>query len=291
MRFAKLFLPITLALVACDRSPAAPAPASPADGPAPSAESQPTNETPDARIIALVPSAAEVLFALGAGDDVIARSAYSSYPPEVLELPSIGSGLDPDVERIVGLRPTLVVAAEMQRTVPAVATIQAAGIEVFFMPDESVADIDAALRTLGERLGRGGDGVAAAEALQTSLAEARAPEPEGERPSVLLVVGSDPLFVAGDEAFTDDLIQAAGGRTAVPGTWVQLDDERVVATAPDVIVQTGTDPADLARWDSFGDVLPATRDGRVCLIEPDPIARPGPRVALAVRALRDCIER
>lgn len=240
--------------------------------------------------MALVPSAAEVLFAVGAGESVIARSAYSNYPPEVLALPSIGSGLDPDVERIVALGATLVVAAEMQRTVPAVAAIQAAGIEVFFMPDESVADIDAAFRSLGERLGRADEGVAAAEALQAALAEASAEEPEGERPSVLLVVGADPLFVAGDEAFTDELIQAAGGRTAVPGTWVQLDDERVVATAPHVIVQTGTDPADLARWDTFGDVLPAVRDGRVCLIEPDPIARPGPRVALAVQALRDCIE-
>ena len=259
-----------------------------AEGP----ESAPAEVTE--RIVSLVPSATELLFALGAGESVVARTVHCNFPASVESLPSIGSGLDPDVERVIGLAPTLVVGAEMQAGLPALEVFRAAGLEVLLIPDGSLDDVDLAVTALGARLSMEAAATALVADFRSSLDAASVAPTEGsgasEAPRVLVVVGVEPLFAAGADTFIADLVERAGGQSALDGDWVALDDERVVTMAPSVIVQSGREASELEHWERFGDALPATRDGRVCLVDPDELARPGVRVVGALRTIRGCIE-
>ena len=298
-----------LSLVACDArtssgdplsdgapgvvDPAAPAaqpgPGSPGEA-TPGGAATPVGGARAERIVTLVPSAAELIFALGEGDAVVARSLHTDYPPEVVALPSIGSGLDPDVEQIIALRPSLIVASSMQDELPALRTLRDAGVEVITLPGDSIADIDAALGILGARLSAQAAAARVRDAMHAELSAARREAPETPQ-RVLVAVGTDPVYAAGSATFIDTLVRNAGGENVVEGEWVRLDDETLIALAPDVIMQPADSASELANWSSFGDALPATRTGALCAIDRNALARPGPRVGLAASQIRDCLVR
>ncbi len=111
------------------------------------------------RIISLVPAVSEMLFAIGAGPQVVAVSSFDDYPPEVLKLPRVGALLDPDLERILSLRPDLVIVYESQ--VDLRRQLERASIPTFVYKHAALADVTATIRQLGARVGRD-EGAAAA---------------------------------------------------------------------------------------------------------------------------------
>lgn len=272
---------LTLLLAACQRSTATD-----------ETESEGSGATvAEERIVTLVPSAAELVFALGAGDRMVGRSLHDDFPPEVQAIPSIGSGMNPDVEQILAMRPTLVVAGEMQADYPAISTLRGAGVEVLVLPDQSIADIATALGALGERLGRSEVATRLRQEVEAGLAAARPAPPPRPAPRVLVAVGTDPVYAAGDQTFIDTLVRNAGGENIVEGDWVRLDDETIVALAPDVIIQPADDDSELDPWNRFGASIPAVANNRLCAVSRDPIARPGPRVVTAAAEVAACIAR
>lgn len=275
------------AVVACNRTTAPTA----SEPPSAAAANEADDGGPAERVVSILPGATELLFAVDAGDRVVARSLHCDFPPEALALPSVGSGMSPDVERILSLRPTLVVGGAMQSEYPAVQSLGAAGVEVLLLPDQHIADLEAALRTLGRRLDRAEQAEAQVLALRAGLADAAPDAPRDPPPRVLVAVGVDPIYAAGDRTFIDELLRNAGAINVVRGDWVRLDDETVVAMAPDVIVQPTEDPAAMDTWRRFGDAVPAVRDGRLCPLSPNPLARCGPRIVEAARQLRACLDR
>lgn len=245
------------------------------------------------RIVSLVPSTTEILFAIGAGDRVVGISAFCDYPPEATSRPRVGGFDNPSLEAILALHPDLVTGARGPANRGVVDRLGDDGIATWFPPDRSLADVRTTIRGLGDRTGRrpGADAlVARVDAHFDAIAAAVASEP---RPRVLLVFGERPLSVAGPGSFADETLRLAGGTNAIGGTiaYPTIDVERVLALAPDVIIEAGmgtSDDGDGAQlresWARFP-TIPAVRTGRLYFVNDERVLRPGPRLADGVAVL------
>jgi iron complex transport system substrate-binding protein len=250
-----------------------------------------------ARIVSLVPSATEMLFAMGAGPRVAAVSSYDRFPPEVERLPRVGALVDPDVERILSLRPDLVVAYASQTDL--LVQLRRAGIPVHIYRHGSLADITAGMRALGSRIGMTAEARSAAAGIEQGLQEVRASVAGRPRPRTLLVIGREPqslraISVSGGFGFLHDLLDLAGGDNVfgdVARESMMVATETILAKQPDVILElhysdsASRDAEALERnaWTLLPGV-PAVRNGRVRLLYGGELVVPGPRVVLTARA-------
>jgi iron complex transport system substrate-binding protein len=243
------------------------------------------------RIVSLGPATTEAIFAVGAGDRLVARSRFCDWPPEVARLPAVG-GIEPDIEAILELGPDLVVGPSGQWSSRLTATMQAHGIATWF-PEEiqSLAGVDALLLGLGERTGHALEAKALTrdlDAREDAVARAAASTP---LPRVLLVAGLAPVVVAGPRSFADDLVRHAGATNAVTegGAWPVLGFERVVELDPDVILdasvaETGGATRITPQTPGWSSVR-AVRQGRVVALGDERVLRPGPRIAEGLAVL------
>jgi len=249
------------------------------------------------RIISLVPSATEMLFAMGAGARVAAVSSYDRFPPEVERLPRVGALVDPDVERILSLRPDLVVAYASQTDL--LAQLTRAGIPVHVYRHGSLADITAGMRDLGGRIGMAAEARSAAADIERGLADVRASVAGRPRPRALLVIGREPgslrgINVSGGFGFLHDLLELAGGDNVfgdVKRESLMAATETILAKRPEVILELhysdraarGDEARERDAWKLLPGV-PAVRNGRVRLLYGGELVVPGPRVVLTARA-------
>lgn len=251
------------------------------------------------RVVSLAPSVTETIFAVGGGDRLVAVSTYCDHPPEAAELPRAGSYLQPSVETIVGLEPDVVIGVPTPGNRAAVEHLRRLGIEVVVVSEDTLADTWEAMRTVGRVLGRPDRAEALVTSVQGEIAAVRAAAAGKPRRRVLFVVGHDPLVVAGEGLFLDELIEAVGGRNVGAldrGMWPRLSLETVVAAAPEVIIDgaMGTEASperekSLRRWWETYRSVPAVRDGHVRAQRSNALLRPGPRLGEAARELFELV--
>jgi iron complex transport system substrate-binding protein len=256
------------------------------------------------RIVSLVPSATEMLFAMGAGPRVAAVSSYDRFPPEVERLPRVGALVDPDVERILSLRPDLVVAYGSQTDL--LAQLKRASIPVYVYRHGSLADITAGMRELGARIGLAAAADSAAAAVERGLDEVRASVAGRPRPRTLLVIGREPqslraISVSGGFGFLHDLLELAGGDNVfgdVKRESMMVATETILAKQPDVILELhysdsasrDSEARERDTWKLLPGV-PAVRNGRIYLLYGGEFVVPGPRVVLTARAFARVLHR
>ncbi len=257
-----------------------------------------SSDAPVTRIISLVPALTEMLFAIGAGPQVIAVSSYDEFPPEVEVLPRVGALLDPDMERILALRPGLVLTYGSQTVLEV--QLARAGIRTFTYRHGGVAGVLQALRDLGAATGHAADGERKAREIQAQLDAVQARVRQYRRPSTLLVFSRQPqslqqMYVSGGVGFLHDILQIAGGANVfadVRRESVQPSHETLLARAPEAIIEmhaTGMmATADVRRerslWASLASI-PAVRSGRIHFLDGSYLVVPGPRMGLAAEAL------
>jgi iron complex transport system substrate-binding protein len=250
------------------------------------------------RIISLVPALTEMLFAIGAGPQVVAVSSYDEDPPEVKSLPRVGALLDPDVERILSLRPDLVVTYGSQTDLHA--QLARAAIPRFDYRHGGLAGVVETLRALGVRTGHAREAEAAAREIETRLAAIRAQTAGTSRPRTLLVFGRERgalrnIYASGGRGFLHDMLDAAGGTNIfadIDRESVQATTELILARAPDVILEvrsaditSGQEAAaEAASWAPLASV-PAVRGNRVIVLTGKGLTVPGPRVAEVVERM------
>jgi iron complex transport system substrate-binding protein len=253
----------------------------------------PIARSPDSiRIVSLVPAVTEMLYAIGAGPRVVAVSSYDTYPPEVKTLPNVGALLDPNVERILSLKPTLVVVYGSQADLKA--QLARAGIGVFEYRHGGLAHVSATVRELGERTGDAARAATVATSIERGLDDVRRRVSSRPQPRTLLVFGRERMalrgiYASGGVGFLADMLAAAGGDNVlkeVRQESVQAGTEQILAKRPDVILETraansafpmGERQAELDVWRALASV-PAVRNGRVHFLFDDRIVIPGPRV-------------
>lgn len=251
------------------------------------------------RIVSLVPAATEMLFAIGAGPQVVGVGSYDTYPPETAKLPRVGALLDPDVERILTLRPDLAVVYATQ--VDLERQLRRAGIAVFEYRHAGLADVTGTIRALGSATGHRAQAEDVAHGIDEGLAQIRKAVADLPRPRTLLIFGRERLalrgiYASGGVGFLHDMLTVAGGEDVfadVKQQAVQATTEAIIARRPDVIVEVrGADnpmphaavQEEIGTWSVLSSV-PAVRSGRVYYLVDDRLVVPGPRVVEGTRLL------
>ena len=252
---------------------------------------------PPRRIVSLAPHATELLFAAGLGERVVAVDPDSDHPPAARALPRVGALPEPPVERLLTLRPDLVVAWAPAVRPGFVERMSRLGLPVFVSDPRTLDSVAASLVRFGQLRGNAAAGSEpagsnaapadqAAARFTNALAALRARWAGREPVSVFVQIWSDPLITITDRDIIGDAIAACGGvnvAAALPGAAPRIDVERVLAAAPRLVVATDS-PDSAARWRRLG-VLRPEGPARFAHLDPVVLQRPGPRILEAVEAL------
>lgn len=250
-----------------------------------------------ARIISVIPAVTEMLFALGAGDRVVGVGSFDTYPPGIEKLPRVGALLDPDLERILSLKPDLVAVYGSQ--VDLRRQLERANIPLFDYRHAGLADVTTTIQALGERIGNAGEARALTSRIEARLAAVRRRVEGLPRPRVLVVFGRERLalraiYASGGVGFVHDMVAVAGGDNVLADVRreaVQATTELILARRPDLILELRADPLteaevrqEIATWAQLQGV-PAVRNQRVHIVSDPRTVVPGPRVAEGVEAI------
>lgn len=242
------------------------------------------------RIVSMLPSHTETLFALGVGARVVGVDDFSNYPPEAAGVPRLGNLFHPGVEGIVASRPDLVL---LQRQPELAGTLAAAGLTVVSIHAETIPEALASIITIGRLVNRPQAAAELTAQIQEQLAAVSRRVSPGRAPRVFYEISED-LFTAGPRSFVGELITAAGGTNIIPaelGNFPQVSPELVIQADPEVILLAnapwGVTVESVAARPGWAGIS-AVRNGRVIALfsqDVDQINRPGPRLGRAAMLL------
>jgi iron complex transport system substrate-binding protein len=254
------------------------------------------NSAPVRRVVTLSPSLTEIVFALQAGDRVVGVSDYCDYPPEAKQRPRVGNFLSPSVERILELRPDLVLLDGVQRDIAAV--LQQAGAQALTVPLQDLSQVRAALGTVGEALGdRQAEAQKLLAQLDGEIAEVKR-QTQGLPPRRALFVvdrqigGLRGLVVAGPGSYLDELLRLSGGVNVfsdLSARYAKVAVEAIEERRPEVIFDAvHTEKAQLSSlahdWEQLS-AVPAVAQHRVHVLGDVQFVTPGPRLGRALRRM------
>ncbi|MBB6448998.1 iron complex transport system substrate-binding protein [Geomicrobium halophilum] len=245
------------------------------------------------RIVSLMPSNTEIVFALDKGGDLVGVTDFDDFPEEVQEIETVGSGLEFDVERVLTLRPDLVLhhASSGDAANEGIQQLENADIDVLTVGEPtSLSEAYEAIELVSMAVDRQpqakeiiGDIENKVEEIQETIDHI----PEDERPHVWMEVSSDPeLYTTGENTFMDDMLTAVGAKNAAAGSegWVPYTEEEAVSLNPDVIITTYGDEEMIMEREAWQEVT-AVQEERVYSLDGDLLSRPGPRLAEGLRLL------
>ena len=308
-KISLVLLALAVLTLGCS-SPQTPAPTA-TQAPAPTAAPSPTptgielvdglNNTvklagPAQRVVSLAPSNTEILFAVGAGAQVVGRDEFTNYPAEALNLPSVGGSMGKyNTEAIVGLKPDLVLAAEINSP-ELVKELQGLGLTVFYLSNPvSMDGMYANLSTVAQLTGQTERTNAMIDKLKQRVAAVKSQlGTPASLPTVFYELDAstpNAPYTIGPGSFMDLLIKEAGGVNIAgdqTSPWVQLSLEALVVKDPEIILlgdsNYGVTPESVGERAGWKD-LKAVKAGKVLPFNDDLVSRPGPRLVDGLEAL------
>lgn len=244
------------------------------------------------RMVSLSPSVTEILFAVGAGDRVVADTEHCTYPPAALTLPKIGGSMTPNVEQIVAMKSDLVIGDTATTLAKERVTLmERAGLNVAILQMRSVADVVDRIGKVGIWCGLSKEAGRLAGQFRKRLEAVRRSVKGRRSPKVLFVVWAEPLWTVGRPTYVSDAVRMAGGRNVsddIENQNATFSLEEVVKRDPDVII--------LAFHQASSNSLPpvwnqlrAVKEGRCVVVDPDVMVRAGPRLIDGIEALADIL--
>jgi iron complex transport system substrate-binding protein len=252
-------------------------------------------EHPAQRIISLIPSATETLIALGATKQIVGRTRYD-VAPEVANVPSVGGGIDPSVEAIVGLGPDLVIAWANDKRQAIREKLVALHIPVFILRTEDTTDIFRGIANIGRLSGRDSAARATAAAMRASLDSIRSSVAALPRRKMMYVEFPDPPMTAGPHTFIGQIISLAGGSSVFADNtslWPNVSMEEIVRRDPDLLVvpvgEFKENVIERFRQMPGWRDLRAVKEGHVVPVPADLVSRPSPSIVESARVLRNAI--
>lgn len=236
------------------------------------------------RIVSLSPGITETLFLFGLGDRVVGVTDSCEYPPEARRKPSVGSTLNPSIERILTLKPDLVLGSPQANRRETADQLARLGIPLYGVTSQTVEGMLASTADMGRALGRESESVQIVQQLRARI-DAVARRVSGRKaPRVLFVVWYRPLITAGTHTFLSDVIRHAGGEpigAELSGEWPKLSIEEALRLKPDVILFPQTQ-AFAPKFEEFRSLagwrdMQAVKEGRIYFVS-DTIVRASPRL-------------
>jgi iron complex transport system substrate-binding protein len=240
------------------------------------------------RLICLAPSITDTVYALGRGDDIVGITDYTKYPLEAKQKPSVGGVINPSLEKLVSLKPDLVLAIGDLNSSDLVRSIEHLGIPIFVIYPHGVEGIYRSIGSIGKAINQEAQASALVAHLQERERAVRQRVAGKKVPTVLFLVWTDPIITAGRGAFITELIDIAGGKSVsddLPNEWPRVSFEAIIARQPEYLLLVRGSPASLetlqqqAAWRRLG----AVKKGKAFYAD-DRIDFPSP---LAFDALED----
>jgi iron complex transport system substrate-binding protein len=234
------------------------------------------------RVICLMPSVTDTVYALGAGNDVVGISDYTEYPAEALTKPSVGNLITPSIETILSLHPDLVIGVQPMGPMDITDQMERVGIPIFLVSPHGVAGIFHSVETIGMALNRTSDADALIRRLQQRVDAVKTRTKGLRAPRVFMPVWYDPISTIGKNAFITEIISDAGGRSVtddLPTEWPEISMEAVLERAPDalLLVRGGKTTLKVLQERPGWSSLTAVKESRVYYVDgrinfPSPIA-------------------
>ena len=240
-------------------------------------------------LVCLAPSIVDDVYSLGAGNDVIAVSDYTTYPADAAKKPTIGAPLNPSLEKIIALHPDLVLGTGDMNHLPSIDQLERYGIPVFVVNPHGIAGIYRSIVSLGRALNRESDAAHLLRDLQAREQSVRARVLDKPAVRLFMPVWYDPIVTVGRHAFITELIEVAGGNSItsdIAQEWPQVSLEAIVARHPDALLLIKGSKVSLAElsgrpgWQG----LSAVREGRVFFVDKQ-IELPSPAAIYAMEEL------
>jgi len=234
------------------------------------------------RVVSLAPNLTEIVFAVGAGNRLVGRTSYCDYPPEAKAVTEVGDTLHPSLERIIALKPQVVLVSTASQLEVFTNQLQSQNIAVYVTDPHDLEGVFRSIEQIGEIVGNKDQANLLVQKLRertNAVAQAVNQKPPVR---VFYQVSGEPLYTAGHDSFVTDLMRRAGGASVtadVPGAWPKYSNESALAARPEaIILPTGGSMG--AANATVAEALrqsPAVLQGRVYKINDDHLARPGPR--------------
>ncbi len=247
------------------------------------------------RIISLVPTHTELLFALGLDKEIVGVTRYCDYPPAVATKEKVAGFIDVDADRIVALKPDLILAFGTMQ-LPAVAELEKRGLRVFWVYPRSVNEVLDSFERVGKITGREQEARqlrASVEREVTALRKQFAGLSDEKRPRVFRVMSMNTAATIGADNFQTDLFAVAGGRNAFASSgkdYFEMDAEALRKGDPEVMLICGDDEQGLKqklRESALYGSLTAVKKGSILVMPCELTCRPGPRIAVAAKRLAE----
>ena len=242
---------------------------------------------PPERIVTLAPHLAEIAFAAGAGAKLAGVSSFSRHPAEAERLPVVASHGRIDIERLIALRPDLVLAWRSGNSPLQIDRLERIGIRVFVTEVRILADIPRIVRAVGALAGSVDVAEASARQFENELADLVKRYAAGRRVAVFLEIWHAPALTVNGAHLISDALSVCGGHNVFAAAKMLtplVSREQILHARPEAIVTSGFGSEALEAWEGLGSV-PAVRNGKVYAIDPDGLHAQGPHVLEGVRAL------
>ena len=251
---------------------------------------------PARRIISLAPHVTELLFATGAGERIVGTTRYSDYPAAALNIPRIGDSFAVDSERVLQLKPDLIVVWLHGNSDAQLEQLKRLGLPVFSSEPRRLADIASTIRRFGLLTGNERVADDAARNFESQVASLRSTYAERSPVTVFYQVAERPLLTINREHIIDDVLTLCGARNVfagLAGLTPSISAEAVVARDPEAIVTSGDEPGHATGFAGWAKLttLRATRHHNFILLSSDTISRQSPRIVEGARMLCEEIEK
>jgi iron complex transport system substrate-binding protein len=240
---------------------------------------------PPRRIISLAPNITEILFSLGLDEEIVGVSIHCNYPDKVKDRVRVGSYISLDFERIVSLKPDLIIATGAGNTKEMVERLERLGFPTFAIFPKKFDDVLRSVAHLGRVVAREKEALSIIQSMKRRKERVVEQTRTFARPKVFLQIGESPIVTVGKESFADDLIHLAGGENIAgkdKEMYPRLGMEEILKRSPEVILISSMKPGGdyeraLREWERWK-TIPAVKEGRIHLIDSDLIDRPSPRI-------------
>ena len=257
-----------------------------------------TLDAPAERVVALTASDCEILYALGAGDLLVGRGEYCDYPAEVLDVPSVQSGYDTNIEQIIALEPQVLLMSTMAQTEEQVQQLEAAGIRVVVSDAQDIEGTYTAINMIGTLTGRQEEAASIVESMQKTFDEIKANAGDGTKTVYFEVSPLQyGLWTAGSGTFMDEIANMLGLTNCFADVtgWGEISEEQVLERNPDYIVTIsmyygeGPTPEEEILSRTGWENVTAVKDGKILNLQNNELSRPGPRLADGAKAMYDFV--
>lgn len=246
------------------------------------------------KLISLSPAATETLFALGLDNQIIGDTTFCNYPEAAKKIPKVGTFSDPNIERIVSLKPDIIFTAGLEQA-PSVDRLQKLGFKIIVSDPKNIPELFASIIEIGEVTGKQGEAELVVLNMRKRIAAITAKVkkiPLDKRPKAFIEIWYDPIMTAGPGSIVAEILNLAGGINIAydaPRSYSRFSSEVIIERDPDVIIlgyMTKENTKDtLSKRFGWGKIK-AVRNKRVISnIDPDIIFRPGPRIVDGLEAI------